>query len=90
MLWLHQATTCSLPINNTNAWDRVLAGNTALALSSSIQQEGSRNHSYFPRETTLPAQSLLQHPCSSSTKLVMVSRRIVPNESIQASNNEGW
>lgn len=82
MLWLHQATACSLPINNTNAWDRVLAGNAALALSSSIQQEVSRNHSYFPRETTLPAQS--------SMKLVMVSRRIVPDESIQASNNGDW
>ena len=90
MLWLRQATACRLPINSMNSWDRVPAGNAVLALSSSIQQEGSRSHSYFPRETALPAQSLLQCPCSSSVKLVMVPRRIVPHESILASNSEDW
>lgn len=75
MLQLREATACSLPINITNSWDRVSAGNAALALSCSIQQECSRSRSYFPRDTVL-AQSLLQRPPSSSMKLVMVSRKV--------------
>lgn len=45
MFQLRRATACSLPVNRTNARDRVLAGRAALVLSSSVQQEGSRSRS---------------------------------------------
>jgi len=89
MLWLRQAAACILPANRTNTRDRVLAGTAMLALSNSIQWDGSKSRSCLPTETVWLSQSLLQLPPSHSAKLVMVSRRTLPDESTQNPKNKG-
>lgn len=75
-----------LPFNSTNARDRVPAGNATLGLSCSIQQELQ----LFSQANSLAGSEIAPGTPSSPTRLVMVSKRIVSNESIQVSNNKGW